>query len=302
MKERIFRECEVISVYDEQDGLRIKVKLDPEDNGKSLENIPWCYPLLPRHFHINPKQGEMVLIITSKLEIANSHRWFIGPIISQQYGLANESYLSAQSLLEKGTITKAFRNPSLNPDNNGTCPEREDVAIQGRDNADLILKKDEVRLRCGFKMPIGRLNRDKMGRVDPLYDTIYNSLVFNREDLAYIQMKYKYYKDTINNRTFYSTINVVADRINLLSHDSRTPFALNDPDSLITDEELLKIIEKAHPLPYGDKLIDFLKQLIEVIRTHTHKFSMDPPCFTTPQDNVLKTNLDEMLSTSIRIN
>ena len=48
--------------------------------------------------------------------------------------------------------------------------------------------------------------------------------------------------------------------------------------------------------------MDFLKQLIEVIRTHTHPFAMDPPCFTTPQTKVLDTDLDAMLSNSIKIN
>ena len=159
--------------------------------------------------------------------------------------------------------------------------------IQGRQNADLILKDNEVRLRCGFK-------REPNGNPQ-------NTLLFNREDLSYIQMKYKKLKDH-NKNDFASSINIVADRINLLSHDSKTPFTLNDRKSLITDEELVKILEKAHPLPYGDELIEFLKQLIEVIRTHTHPFAMDPPCFTTPQDNVLNTDLDQMLSESIRIN
>ena len=77
---------------------------------------------------------------------------------------------------------------------------------------------------------------------------------------------------------------------------------MNDRKDLITDEELLKILKEAHPLPYGDELIDFLKKLIEVIRTHTHPFSMDPPCFTTPQIEVLETPLENMLSQSIRIN
>ena len=287
MKERIFRECKVIWVEDEQAGLRIKVKLDPEDNYLKEEDIPWCYPLLPKHFHINPKIGELVLVITSILEVSNSHRWFIGPIVAQQYGLQNENYLNAQALLENGTVTKPFPNPKLNPDNDGTCPDREDIAIQGRQNADLILKDNEVRLRCGFKrFPRGEAK---------------DTLLFNREDLSYIQMKYQRLKDH-KGKDFASSINIVADRINLLSHDSKTPFTLNDRKALITDEELVKILEKAHPLPYGDELIEFLKQLVEVIRTHTHPFAMDPPCFTTPQTEVLNTDLNEMLSNSIRIN
>lgn len=285
--DKIFRECEVLSVIDDKGALRIKVRLDPEDNHLKLSELPFCYPLMPKHFHINPKVGEFVLIITSRLGVTQERRWFIGPIISQQYALNEDSFLSAHSILDDGRIVKPLPRPDLNPDNEGSYPDREDIAIQGRQNADLILKDNEVRLRCGFK-------REPNGNPQ-------NTLLFNREDLSYIQMKYKKLKDH-NKNDFASSINIVADRINLLSHDSKTPFTLNDRKSLITDEELVKILEKAHPLPYGDELIEFLKRLIEVIRTHTHPFAMDPPCFTTPQIDVLNTNLDEMLSNSVRIN
>jgi hypothetical protein len=287
MKEQIFRECKVLSVYDDKAGLRIKVRMDPEDNKLTTDEIPYCYPLLPKHFHINPKKGEMVLVITSRLNAPNSQRWFIGPIISQQYALYNDQFLSAQSILENGNITKPLPRPELNPENEGSYPNREDIAIQGRNNADLILKENELRLRCGFKK-----NR---------FGTYKDSLIFNTEDLAYIQMKYKTLTDH-KGRSFSSTINLVADRINLLSHDSKTPFTLNNRQELITDKELLKILEEAHPLPYGDELIDFLQKLIEVIKTHTHPFPMDPPRFTTPQTEVLNTDLNKMLSTSVKIN
>lgn len=304
-KNQLFRECEVLSVTDDLGGLRIKVRFDPEDNHITRdEDLPYCFPLLPKHFHINPKIGEMVLVITSRYAVSGSKRWFIGPIVSQQYGLKNENYLIAQSILENGRITKPLPNPDLNPDNKGTIPERQDICIQGRDNADLILKENEVRLRCGFKTDdIVSHNSNPLTKDYSITNkkTIGNSLKFNKEDLSYIQMKYKRHTDH-NNRDFYSTINVVADRINLLSHDSRTPFTLNDPNSLITDNELLKILREAHPLPYGDELVDFLKKLVDVIRTHTHPFPMNPPSFSTPQNKVLDTNLDDMLSTSIRIN
>ena len=284
----IFRECEVLSVNDDTGGLRIKVRLDPEDNDEPIEKIPYCFPLLPKHFHINPKVGEMVLVMTSRVDVANSKRWFIGPIVSQQYGLYDEPYLTAKSVLENGRVTLPLPNPILNPDNEGTYPNREDIVQQGRNNADLMLKENEVRLRCGFKK--NRWSRD-----------FQTSLNFNKEDLAYIQMKYKTFEDH-NKKYFSSTINLVADRINLLSHDSKTPFTLNDSKELITDSELLNILKKAHPLPYGDELVDFLKQLIEVIRTHTHPFPMKPPCLTDPQKKVLNTPLENMLSNSIRIN
>ena len=280
--DKIFRECAVVSVNDENACLRIKVRLQPEDNNTAVEDLPYCFPLLPKHFQVNPKVGEMVLVITSRLGVSQSRRWFIGPIISQQYMLREDPFISATT----GYFSLLPR-PELNPENEGSYPDREDVAVQGRKNSDLILKENEVRLRCGFQKEPNGLSQ--------------NSLLFNKEDLSYIQMKYKRMKDHKGN-TFNSAINIVADRINLLSHDSTTPFTLNDKKELITEKELIKILEKAHPLIYGDELVDFLKQLIEVIRTHTHPFSMDPPCFTTPQTKVLDTDLDAMLSQSIKCN
>ena len=287
--DKLIRECEVLSVIDDKAGLRIKVRIYPDDaDCATIDDLPFCYPLIPKHFHINPKVGEMVLVLTNVLGVTKGRRWFIGPIISQQYNLNYDPFnFSAKSILDNGKFAIPLPRPELNPDNEGTYPDREDIALQGRQNADLILKDSEVRLRCGFK-------QEPNGKPE-------NTLLFNREDLSYIQMKYKRLKDH-KGKDFASSVNIVADRINLLSHDSKTPFTLNDRKALITDEELVKILEQAHPLPYGDELIEFLKQLVEVIRTHTHPFSMDPPCFTTPQTEVLNTDLNEMLSNSIRIN
>ena len=247
--DKIFRECEVVSVNDEQACLRIKVRLHPEDNYTADEDLPYCFPLMPKHFQVNPKVGEMVLVITSRLGVSQSRRWFIGPIISQQYMLGEDPFMSATT-----QYLTPLPRPELNPENEGSYPDREDVAVQGRKNADLILKDNEVRLRCGFKKEPNGLPK--------------NTLLFNKEDLSYIQMKYKRMKDHKGN-TFNSAINIVADRINLLSHDSTTPFTLNDRKELITEKELLKILETAHPLIYGDELVNFLLKLSEHIHIHS---------------------------------
>lgn len=288
-KEIIIRLCEVLSVYDDKAGLRIKVRLEPEDaDCDTIEDLPYCFPMLPKHLHINPKKGECVMVILSMLGKAKGNRYFIGPLISQQYALNYDPYMfQSRSLLVGDNIAKPLPNPSLNPENEGSYPDRDDIAIQGRQNTDIILKDNELRLRCGFKKEPSGLPK--------------NTLLFNREDLAYIQMKYKHLKDE-KNKDFSSVINVVADRINLLSHDSKDVFTLNDRKDLITDDELSKILRQAHPMVYGDELVTFLKQLVEVIRTHTHSFPMNPPTFTTPQTKVLSQNLDEMLSQSIKIN
>lgn len=297
---QIFRECRVEAVEkemsDDKGGLRIKVRIEPDDNDcETVEDLPYCYPLIPKHFHINPKVGEMVLVILGTLGATRGRRWYIGPMISQQYFLDKDPYkYSARSLLDNGKYVQPLPKPEMNPENEGTYPDQDDIALQGRQNADLILKNNEVRLRCGFKKEPTGLPK--------------NTLLFNKEDLCYIQMKYinqKGYRGGIigkDGRSFCSVINLVADRINLLSHDTKMPFKLNDKKDLITNETQQSIDNNAHPLVFGDELIVFLKKMMELIRTHTHPFAMDPPEFTTPQTSVLNEDLNKMLSDSIKIN
>lgn len=281
--------CRVLSVIDDSEGLRIKVRIPYlDDKTTPVSELPYVFPLLPKFMHVNPKNDEMVLVFLQSIGDSQGNRFFFGPVISQPQKMDFDAYnYSAQSLLRGNQIAKPLPAPSLNPDNYGTLPDREDIAIQGRGNSDVILKPSELRLRCGFKQNSLAFKED--------------CLKFNKVDLGYIQMKYKRMKDHKNN-DISSVINVVADRINLLSHDSKTYFNLTDPESLITEDEMKKIFENAHQLPYGDELVNFLKQLIQVFRNHTHPFSMDKPCFTEPDEKILSTNLDEMLSNSIRIN
>ena len=285
----IIRFCQVLSVIDDNDGLRIKVRLYPEDAVyKKDDDLPYCFPLIPKHVHINPKVGECVLVILSSMDQSESNRFFIGPLISQPYFLNfDHFYGNSRSLLKGGEFLTPLPKVEMNPENDGTLPDRDDIALQGRGNSDLVLKDSELRLRCGFK-------KEPNGAPK-------NTLLFNREDLSYIQMRYRDAKDE-KNREYRSCINIVADRINLLSHDSKDIFTLNDKKELITDDEQLKILKEAHPLVYGDELISFLEKFLQVFLTHTHPFSMDPPNLTTPQLEVMNMPIENMLSQSIKIN
>ena len=55
--------CKVISIDDDTDADRIKVRLAPEDNSKTLSEIEYAFPLLPKMFHVKPKVGEAVLVL-----------------------------------------------------------------------------------------------------------------------------------------------------------------------------------------------------------------------------------------------
>lgn len=285
----IIRLCEVLSVEDDNAGLRIKVRISPDDGDiQYIDDLPYAFPLLPKLIHVNPKVGECVLVILSTQGQSNGNRWFIGPLISQQYMTNYDPFkFSSRCLLTGQQVAKPLPNPNQNPLNNGTVPERDDIALQGRKNTDVILKDNELRIRCGFKKyPTGKPK---------------DTLAFNNIDLGYIQMRYKQMKDNKGN-DFSSVTNIVSDRINLLTYDSANYFNMTEPTSLITDDELLKILENAHPLPYGDILIDFLSKLIKIFSEHTHSFPMNPPSFTQPEKQTLATDLTKMLSQGVRIN
>lgn len=284
----IIRLCEVLDNEDDTGAGRIKVRIMPEDSDKQyVKDLPWCTPLLPMHVHIRPKVGETAMIILSNIGVSGGNRFYISPLISQPYTLNYDPFkYRSRCLLEGTQIDKAYPAPEMNPENEGNILDTEDIAIQGRQNCSVVLKDSELQLRCGFK-------QQPTGMSD-------NTMFFNREDLAYIQMRYRKLQDD-KDRDFSSTINVVADRINLLSHDSKDYFTLNDRKELISDDELLKIIQKAHPMVYGDELVDFLKRLCNVILTHTHPFPMMPPSLTTDQESVLGTDLDSMLAQGIRV-
>jgi hypothetical protein len=285
--EYIVRESKVISVDDEYGGNRIKVRLGGLDANKTDDELPYCFPLLPNLIHIRPKVGEAVFVLLEKSGSPTGNRLYIGPILSQPYFYNQEMYdLTAFNML-LNRKTAPQQNPDCEPLNEGTLPDKEDIALIGRENTDIVLKENELKLRCGYKAnPNG-----------PIKQRLY----FNKIDPAYIQLKYKKIVDN-NNKEINSFVNIVADRINLLSRDSKTFFNLTDQKELITDETMEKILDEAHPLVYGDELISFLKQLVEVFRTHTHPFSMVAPSFTKNDKTVLEKNLDTMLSNAVRIN
>ena len=281
---KILRLCKVLSITDDNAGLRIKVRLTPEDKDVADDkDLPFAFPLLPKLLHINPKVGEYVLVIPMTQSEGNGDRFFLGPLISQQYSLFAETEEGrSRNLLLGGSRTKPRENPNSVPVYDGTVPDHDDIALQGRDNADVILKRNQLLMRCGFK-------NSEIG-----------SLKFNEKNPAYIQMKFNQFVET---GSPHSHINVVADNINLITHDGAIKNKINvtNPEGYISDIDQKKIQNKAHNMVYGDLLIDYLERLVKVISEHTHSFPMLPPSLKTPERDVLNENLRAFVADNIRI-
>lgn len=282
----------VISVYDEYDGDRIKARLLPADQYKTDENLVYAFPIIPKMFRVKPKVGEAVLILTPD-DDPRGQRYYFGPIVSQPQYMNYDDFVAGATTLLRGAIREPSKAPSLIPNSVGCVPKDNEVCIYGRGNTDIILSEDDIRIRAGVRNII-----DSDGKKE---------MKFNGDDPAFLSLKY--YKDGLdaNGQTVKSRAVLAGSEIVLVSTDGNPYFKMDDKEENISDEQFAEMIEKAHRLPYGDILVDFLKTFIEMFKSHTHKYHNMPPC---PDDKSLNFdtkyptgNLEDiLLSKHIKIN
>lgn len=267
---------------------RIQVRIFGDDDKYSNEELVWAFPLLPKILHIHPKAGETVMIINRLLGNNRSGRFYIGPIISQPQMMYEE--ITQQSALRaiQGTQIGPLEHPEILAKRIGTLPKYDDVAILGRKDTDIILKDDDIQIRCGVK---------KTNQIDK------TDFSFNNVHPAFIKMKH-ITGENVKAVGYESVINLVADKINFIGTDSRNKFNIDDKDELISDEEVNRFINEAHQVPFGDKLIEFLRIFITAFQSHTHAFvgNSKTPCKDATYKALSDYNLESMLSTTMRIN
>jgi hypothetical protein len=99
-----------------------------------------------------------------------------------------------------------------------------------------------------------------------------------------------------------SVLNMVANKINLLSHDGEHTFNLTNPENLINAETQLEINTTAHPLVYGDILINFLELLRTYVVSHIHAYHMLPADPSRVVLDVMEFPLDTILNKNINSN
>jgi len=264
-------EGEVIFNQDDLDMGRIRVRTFLDDKYNiSDENLPFCAPLQSRLFHVIPKVGEVVQVFLFDLDKPFSMRFWIGPLISQPQFYKKEFKLSALN----GTDFR-ISNPSVAPSKienaKGIYPELNDIALLGRDNNDIILKDKEITLRVGKHL-------------------VNDELKLNRSNPGYINLK-------VSEDGELTTIMTVANKIGLMSHDGKRKFK-----TILDDNEIERFFKDSHPLLKGDLTLEVLKKIINAIIFHVHGGSGLPPTNTNPINELLRLDLDRILSENIRIN
>jgi hypothetical protein len=292
----VIRIGEVISIDDEFHGSRIKVMLEQDKNSNKSE-IPYAFPLLPKTIQSIPKVGEAVLVITSRLNNAHSMRYYLGPLLSQPQYYYNEQYCSGRgsstSLID-GSVTKPLQSiDQYGATTDGALPNVNDIALVGRKSEDIILKDGEIDLRCGIRQQKAISDENDKG--------LQGYVVFNSQNPAYLQLKYQRGLCKQHNQVADSVINLVADKINLISHKDTNYFNLTEQDALIKNEEMDKIMASLHQIPYGDKVKEALILMRDTIVNHVHPFPGLAPCSEPYVDTLKNKTFDDLLSTNVRI-
>jgi hypothetical protein len=254
----------VIDIKDEYDGCRVKAKILGADKRKTDDEIPYAFPLLPKHLQIKPKINEAVFVFLGHEYKEDGIRYYIGPIISQPQFLFKDPFAFGATTLIGNTGKKPSPSMSNNSQCDGVLPKDEEVALLGRKNSDIILGNDDLRIRCGVKSV--NTNNTQL-------------IAFNKQNPSFIKLKF--HNNAIggdNGRYMQSSATIVADEINLLSNYGNPHFEVYDRDEQITDDVMKEIVNKGHLLPYGDKLVEFLLLFLQMFKSHTHRYHNSPPC------------------------
>jgi hypothetical protein len=239
---------------------------DDKGNIKYTEAIP----LIPKHLSVIPKVGEAVIIFAFEGGMTQDY-FYIGPLISSLDFLKfDDGSINARRMLSYGMgkinppVTSVKTNSNIIPDMKGVFSDPEDITIQGRYNTDIIQKENEVLIRAG------KFTNSKKGENNNPYD-----FKFNKTTQGFIQIKNNFNFSTDKNvKTLGTVTNIVSNKINLLTYGGSPNIILNQ-DDLLSKDQLNNLMSNdrniaAHPIPFGDILLDMLKLLKKGITSHVH--------------------------------
>jgi hypothetical protein len=293
--------------------IRVRIVGSQYDNDTTDDELPNCFPLLPKHLNFVPQKDELVLVFLGGKDEKHSDRFYIGPIVSREEKMGKDTAdTTAASNYEIGIAQPAQQIERI-PSAKGVYEDPFNVVIEGRNNTDVIQRENEVLIRAGkFKLN----NRLSYNSKNPGYIQLKFNQKFNEQELDEFNIGNGTQKS--DKPSFVTVTNVVSEKINLLTYDKGNTYGLTDKGDkdkgaavYITDDEMNNILNNAHPLVFGDILLDYLKAFRNAFETHVHdggrliaEDKTDKPDPTPVGDFKAKAKDLEtkMLSKNIRIN
>lgn len=285
-----------------------------EVDNDSCTEVPWAVPLLPKHLQVMPKIGEMCLVMVFDNNSPQQNRAWIGPLQSDKSKLSYEDAESGGDNLNSNVIPKSSKNKTVNitedgkdlskkGDFTGGFPERFDVSIMGRNNADIVLptqKEGPDRLNRGGEVLIRAGKFTFTNRND-------KNLSLNTVNPGFLRIKVTNEGNSDNPENFKTHSMLYSDYISLVSYKNSdgsagVPSVFKINPILRKDKNLRDFHEALSPLIRGDKLVEFLNLLVNYIKNHNHPYHKHPPTNANSKPELEKFDLNSLLSPHIRIN
>lgn len=246
--------------------------------------LPFCICMNPPHIHIRPMVGEMVYVSLENPSDNSAPRYYIGPIITSKLKLKYQEYNEAVKVFDD-TAFPVNQSVNSKPKVASLFPDISDIALQGRDDSDLMLKQREAYLVAGKFKP--------------------NSFEANIEMPSYLQLKQF---DNIKTGPLkaFSQANLQSSNVNIYSPLGK--FRGLDLAKYETNEDLKSfgdLANKLHPAVFGDELVKLWEVVLRVLITHIH--TPQSPLVPTPDSAILQQytvsgKLQDLLSKHVRIN
>lgn len=285
---------------------------DVSNNTSDCVEIPWSTPFLPKHFQVLPKVNEIVKVVIYDISKPNLNREWVGPITSLRDKISFDSYNTAGSTMNTALIF-ATSDPTdrINLKKRGGFtggfPEPLDVAIQSRNNADIvfptfqknngnILKGGEVLIRAGKLITDTDGVNLKLNDINPAYFRL--KVLDNNLDPR---------KNTPVNPNVAPETHAMlfSDFISIVSHKNgeQGSNGIKKINPIIeTDNDIKSVHTSLQPLIRGNFLIEFLELLRDYVANHNHPYAGLPATNANSKPDILKFDLNKLLSTNIRIN
>lgn len=294
------------------------------DNEACIE-VPYAVPLLPKNLQIMPKEGEMCMVLVENVKMDQQNRYWIGPLLSDKSKLAYESSVTGGNLLTKNVVpvppvsknTKEDQTLKKRGDFTGGFPEKLDIAIMGRNNADIVLptnraKEDRINTSGEVLIRAGKFNFTKnkkltLNTVNPGFlriKVVNSEIEVNKKknsDGSGVQ------PDQVSTKRPDTHSMLYSDYISLVSYKNSdgsigVPTIKKINPLLENDTEIDAFHNALSPLIRGDVLVQFLKLLVNYVQNHNHPYPKLPATNANSKPEIEKFDLNSLLSPHIRIN
>ncbi len=279
----------------------------PEITSNPCTEVPYAAPLLPKNLQVMPKVGEMCIVLIEDIKMPQLNRYWIGPLMSDKSKMSFEDSESGGDLLNTNVIPKTIKKNSKESNDlakrggfTGGFPEKLDVSVMGRNNADIVLptrREGLDRLNSGGEVLLraGKFN----------FSDGPSELTLNKKNPGFLRIKVQENLRDPKESTTHSML--YSDYISLVSYKNSDgsaglPRIKKINPLLEKDTDLLNFHNALSPLVRGDVLVKFLRLLVDYVKNHNHPYPKLPSTNANSKPEIEKFDLISLLSPHIRIN